>query len=362
MLCTSYRLTRNASDSNDGRIYGTWDFKWPQGTTIRVAFQEWLRDSGAIPERVEFDTQDPAELKILADRTGYARLTRIVECLARRWLARTPSIDFKFEHDTYIPRRPEEPTDQAFRNSADDLYDVLISLAPLPQHQKRQLLQADGTTESHETKYFLPGSELGRYAQRIDYGVPSTYLGKREHLAASPAEYFSSPEFHHWVVHEFGHVLGLPHEQQNPNINHRIQLKEKDELVKILQTALGYPPGPVQDITPAEIEEEIIQPWPTLPGAPYCDFRTYDPGVPIDDTTSVMFHLFWERLTADGKVDAKPRYYDRPHDRDLDAVSKMYPQRVAARQDATPSPPNGSDRGTRQSQTADRQPGSPPGP
>lgn len=319
MLSTRYRLTTTGNDA-DGRIYGTWDFKWPQGAVIRVAFQDWpggpedvaLKDIAFAPEGAE-------ETRLLDKQTGYARLTRIVECLARRWLVHEPNIKLEFQHNS-VPSSEPRPDD----------YDVLVSLAPLPVYQKRQELQADGTIKTLEKKYFLPGSELGRYAQRIDYGVPTTYLGKREHLAGSMADYFSSPEFRHWVIHEFGHVLGLPHEQQNPNLVGRIKLKPTTELVAILKTALGYPAGAEQDITEAEVEEEITHPWPTLPGAPFCDFRTYRQDDPTDDTASVMFHLYWQRLLAGGKDDAPALFHERPLPRDLDAVGRMYPKRRSA--------------------------------
>ena len=331
MFCTRYRLTRQTNA--DGRIYGTWDFKWPQGTTIRVAFKDWVGGlNNANLDGIEFTSSDPAETKLVDGApTRYGRLTRIVECLARRWLMKEANIRFAFDH----------PDDDQILDA--DAYDVLVSLAPLPISQSLEVLtpvtpKTPNGTKLIEKKYFLPGSELGRYAQRVDYNVPTTYLGKREHLAGSLAEYFSSPEFQHWVIHEFGHVLGLPHEQQNPNINQRIKLKDKDKLVGLLRTALGYPEEAVQDITAAEVEEEIIQPWPTLPGAPYCDFRSYGQGDPIDDTTSVMFHLFWERLLVGGADDAPARYHQRPTDRDLDNLGVMYPPRLAARAVASARP------------------------
>jgi len=321
MLTTRYRLTTRPGD--DGRVYGTWDFKWPQGTVIQVAFQDWAGGYGdSALDRIEFAPTDE-EKRLLDRHTGYGRLTRIVECLARRWLIQGPNIEFAFQHlpDPASGQPPPEPPPD---------YDVLVSLAPLPAFQTREELLPGGGTEPRHKKYFLPGSELGRYAQRIDHGVPTTYLGKRQYLTASAAEYFSSPEFRHWVVHEFGHVLGLPHEQQNPNLAGKIQLKETDELVRILRTALGYPTGATQDITAAEIEEEIIRPWPALPGAPYCDFRTYRENDPTDDTSSVMFHLYWQRLLAGGSENAPARFHERPLARDLDAVGRMYPKRRSA--------------------------------
>ncbi len=313
MFNTRYRLTNAASD--DGRVYGTWDFKWPQGTVIRVAFQDWPGGAAEL-DGIKFNPQGREEPRLLGGNSGYARLTRIVECLARRWLVHEPNINFEFHHDKYIPGPPELPD-----------YDVLVSLAKLPLDQTGHELQADGSSKALQQKYFLPGSQLGRYAQRIDYGVPTTYLGKREHLAASMADYFSSPEFRHWVIHEFGHVLGLPHEQQNPNLKGRITLKPIERLVEILASSLGYPKSAPQDITPEEVDEEIIRQWPTLDQVPFCDFRTYRQDDLTDDSTSVMFHLYWQRLLANGPEDAPPRYYEEPRPRDLEAVGRMYPNR-----------------------------------
>lgn len=316
MFNTRYRLT-NAS--NDGRVYGTWDFKWPQGTVIRVAFQDWAGGySDSNLDGIEFTPDGDDEKRLLDKQTGYGRLTRIVECLARRWLVQGPNIGFDFQHPADPTRPPPEPPPD---------YDVLVSLAKLPLEQTRQEL-VDGKTEPRKKKYFLPGSELGRYAQRIDHGVPTTYLGKREHLAGSQAEYFSSPEFRHWAIHEFGHVLGFPHEQQNPNLAGKIALKPTDDLVRILRSSLGYPVGGPHDITAEEVDEEIVRPWPTLePDHPFCDFRTYRQTDPTDDTASVMFHLYWQRLLEGGDENAPARYYDRPLPRDLEVLmSRMYPR------------------------------------
>jgi len=341
MFCMNYRMSchpNGVAGRSDGRVYGTWDFKWPQGYRIKVAFQEW--NGGAVDfDTVRFVPENASEKAVIGTARGYGRLTRIVECLASRWLSGSPNIRFEFDHEHRVA------TKVTARN-CDNTYDVLVSLSPLPRFQPRMVLQIGGAEGAKPAKYFLPGSELGRYAQRVDYGVPTTYLGKRRYLRASLEDYFGSQEFQHWTIHEFGHVLGLVHEQQNPNIFPRIHLKPLDQVVAILRRSLGYPEPPHgasrtlvdgEEITKDEVEEELSQAWPALPGNPFCDFREYGPGVPIDDTSSVMFHLYWARLLKGGSEDAPPVYYSKPHERDLAALQQMYPGRKTASAGARPS-------------------------
>lgn len=339
MFCTHAKLARGTDGaaagrtgqtgpSGDGRVYGTWDFKWPLGAIIQVAFQAWPQDPQPDWSALKFSARGPRETEIMGTFTGYGKLTRIIECLARRWQPETSAVEFRFIHDAEIPQAPDEE----FGEGTDQIYDVLVSVAPLPQFQQRQPLGNDAPPAP--AKYFLPGSELGRYAQRIDYGVPTTYLGKRQHFGdgdharADDLAYFNSEEFVHWTIHEFGHVLGLTHEQQNPNAAHTFQLKPTREVARILSAALGYSPG-LSDVSEAEVAEELTTTWPVLldgSGPRFSDFRQYAPGATLTAATSIMSHLYWERLLLNGSESADAGYLAQPTDSDLAMFQYMYPR------------------------------------
>jgi hypothetical protein len=321
---------RKSSYLLDGRVFGTWDFKWPLGTMIDVYFQalppghEELSGMGGVPDG--FNLSDSERALVDQAKNQFGTLTRVVECLARRWLGDVGAaqLDFKFHHDDPLP--PPPPND-----SKSDLpaghqvrtYDVLVSLAPLPQFRR----PPPGWPDERPIKLFLPGSELGRYAQRPDYGVPTTYLGKREQLKMTLSEYFVSAEFWNWCVHEFGHVLGLPHEHQNPKIHENVmaELRTPGQILEVLQSALGNK----QDITASEIAEEITTKWPVVSDEAgrvlYSDFRDYQPGDPLDDTSSIMFHIFWQRLRQGSTGKEPANFQERPTASDLAHLRAMYP-------------------------------------
>jgi hypothetical protein len=340
----------NQASNADGRVFGTWDFKWPQGAIINVSFQDLPPEDKERIKAYVFMETDGRLLKgsdggIL---NGFEALTHAVEQLAKQWLVRNPDIHFEFDHKNLLPPPPPHVTITGLRSSKSAFgptdpvyqYDVLVSFADLPVLQNREALNAQGSSAPfHPKKYFLPGSELGRYAQRIDYGVPTTFIGKREHYPGTTLDYLASEEFKHWVVHEFGHVLGLIHEHQNPEIHPLIvqELSDEKDLVRILSNALGY--REPSDITAREIEDEILGPWPVVQssdGKPlrdgngniaYCDFRRYAQSEPHDDQTSIMFHVFWQRMLRPqhhGDENAPARFFSQPRPNDLATVGRMY--------------------------------------
>jgi len=305
-------------------MFGTWDFKWPQGSQIDVHFQALPPDqlaalSGMGLAPAGFSLSKAEEQLVNQGPDEFGRLTRVVECLAQRWLEGTNAkIQLVFTHDQPLP------LEIASSYRVQD-YDVLVSLANLPLGRT-----ADENAELNGI--FLPGSELGRYCQRVDYSVPTTYLGMRRFYdGAEP--YFNSKEFWHWCVHEFGHVLGLPHEHQNPKVHSRIVdgLKSTSQIQQTLANALGdtktNTPNP--RITEDEINEEITRAWPVpmkYEQVLYSDFRDYDEKLPApDDSSSIMFHIYWQRLLKDAVGNEPPRFFERPRPGDLAHVRSMYP-------------------------------------
>lgn len=337
-MCQCSSLTRHQKTSflEDGRVFGTWDFKWPQDTVIDVYFQampsrdlKGLSGMGVVPSTFSFSDEEKNRLSKATNEFG--KLTRVVENLARRWLAGpgATSIDFRFHHDEPLPA-PAADDSRSVLTKDDPIkhYDVLVSLASLPQARKANTKWKNKQT----TPIFLPGSELGRYAQRADYGIPTTYLGKREQLDLTPSEYFVSKEFWNWCVHEFGHVLGLPHEHQNPKIHAQLKLREAGQIVEALQIALkNTKTGDLNtNITLGEIEEEITTAWPAVrdrqtKAVLYSDFRDYEEGAVPDDDSSIMLHIFWKRLLEGANGTESANFHERPTQSDLEHLRSMYP-------------------------------------
>jgi hypothetical protein len=320
------RILARTSAIDDGRVFGTWDFKWPQRYEVEVRFQALPTDQlEALPKEVVlpegFTLTNEESALIAQGQEPFGKLTRLVECLAQRWLAGSSNpanIRLVFRHD--------DPVRRASAAIATALeYDVLVSLANLPQDRRGRSSNDEGFTDS----VFLPGSELGRYAQRADYSVPTTYLGKRKQYPGPSAQYFGSHEFWHWCVHEFGHVLGLPHEHQNPKVHEKVRagLKSDQDIARILATALGENGRPNPRITATEIAEEITTPWPAamIDLVPqYSDFRDHLDLRP-DDSSSIMFHIYWQRLLIGSTEEETPRFFERPREGDLKHLLSMYP-------------------------------------
>lgn len=220
-------------------LSGTWDFKWPSGTNLRVAFQRLPVDLRGFD--VPFETAQALVLNKLDQWLGGADGIEAVN-LTYEVTAPLPPPPL---HPDSSPRRAKSET----RFSGFVEYDVLVSFLPLPV-----LLPA---TEQHPQEVLSASvSELGRYAHRIEYGVPTIYLGPQPGMIAS--QWFSSADGIFTVVHELGHLLGLPHEQQNPRLP-KLRWRPLPEMLEILELRDGDMLG---DNLEEVLRAEIIEPWP----------------------------------------------------------------------------------------------------
>lgn len=269
-LVANAGATRGRSESSDGlpkTISGTWDFKWPIGKVIRFAFQ-------ALPNDLDPNIAVTGKALVQEKLAAWLRAEKYA-----------PNLDY-----TIIPGEYPAPfgrTKHGVRwahsvgGSAD--YDVLISFLPLPV--------ALPATEQHpEAAIGTSASELGRYAERVERGVPTMYLGAWEGF--DPSTWFARLEGQFAVVHEIGHALGMPHEQQNP-LAYDLPWKTLDEMKRLLRTRSGL--ARFMDLE-AFITEEIVGRWPgEIVEGPdgkasvrFSDWRTPAAKAPSFDFQSVM--------------------------------------------------------------------------
>lgn len=277
-------------------VIGTWDFKWTPGSVLRVAFQ--------LPLGVS-----------VADVPKLIPVFEATEALARTWMVchenKKANIDLDFGDQLYrvLPPRSDGSDRLNISNLAElhtgcwkeqrctmvrrgrsapdpaDVevefdYELLINLDPLTLTDNANAPNAPGATNEPNTtaqgKLYLPMAELGCYADRLDYGVPSMYLGPvaafAEDLPSAICErlvaYFTESHTHQHqmaraVVHEFGHALGMPHENQNPRCGtcpRTLSGNELDGLRELYERVLKINPDEIPNFEQTTRNEFL--PWP----------------------------------------------------------------------------------------------------
>jgi hypothetical protein len=297
-------------------VRGTWDFKWPAGKTIRVYFQELPPDS---PE---------------SDREAFGDITRLIEEVARRWTETGANIFLRFEHDDLLPpparRQPGEAVASQSRViDTPYAYDVLVSLAPLPMTETFiERLEVKRTVRIE-----APVSQLGTYASRRPWGVPTLYLGAPTSFT-SLTQYVESDQarFTYVVLHEFGHALGLAHEHQNPRIATKIPWKRSWEIKDILEPFLFTAPSltfikeEITSLWPGEIVGDPVNAYDRGPVA-FSDWVAPDKDPSDGDFASVMAYPFLKYLvqSSTGGSSVDYAYWNGPTDRDVAHLRLLYP-------------------------------------
>jgi hypothetical protein len=274
------QASRAQANEDTVAIVGTWDFKWPEGTKIRVAFQR-LPESESVSD-VEFE-----------------QAKQVVRTLAEKWHASPQQQHLRFGFDTdpaadfappaivggvVHPQRRSRVSGKAWRQ-----YDVLVSL-------ERLAIERQDTVSGKRDKVFLPESELGSYARRVDFGTPTMFLGRIGEYAGSLLEWLGSQQGAMMVIHEFGHALGLAHEHQSPVARRALGNDESsydlEKARKILIERLGVlasdlPVG--TEATNQFLAAHLSIPWPG--NEQFSDWRKYpDKGAVLDSIMAVPYH------------------------------------------------------------------------
>jgi len=327
-------------------LTGTWDFKWPRGTKVRVAFQKPAKGS---PE--DFNAAKK-EIRALAE-TWTVSAGKPVANIALEWLP--DDLEQAKAHDPEGRSTFKYPGTDA-ENKARN-YDVLVSLDQLPPKNVGAV--------AREGFLALPRAELGSFARRRDYGVPTLHIGPIEARARTTlAEYYQGDNVaRFYVVHEFGHALGLPHGHQDPvwrkswnnpelqalvcdvtaKANQQLSAKRKlgevqapayAQLVPIVERLESYHRQlKLPDMTPEQLQQfaltQLLAEWGGNP-----QFSDW-PVTRLFEQDSVMDGPYFRCLLGlhgspknlqDEKCDeCEARYVDKPYSTDHDWLRQLYP-------------------------------------
>jgi hypothetical protein len=314
-------------------VFGTWDFKWPLGTKIRIAFQQ-------LPSQ-----PSPEEGGISAADFGSAKA--LVRDRMAVWMAAMKGIELDVEFvepDLEPPLGEEHSLTDQHRSPFDPVsprkqpYDVLISLQDLP------VTRVDPFQASDRLRIEIPfpDSALGAYARHADYGAPTVYLGRfrgwrENNPRADLSFYLKSAVGVHMTMHELGHVLGLPHMHQHPHLSDArdTHFQKVPDIQAVLARILGEPPSRTL------IEDNIIAAWPgNLAFSDWLPVTTrereeYEQKGVLD---SIMTHPYYRHLLQKASQAIVPEdaldLPDQPGRRDIEMLHRMYNPDFAVTHDA----------------------------
>lgn len=344
---------RGESPHKEVEIAGTWDFKWPLRSKIRIAFQ--LGPKADVGERA------------IEDR-DYLEGIRIVTSYIDEWK------HVLQQHEIQLELQVQETHFEAplgVTNSATDQYrspflpedpiakpyDVLISLRDLPIPVVDPLASFGAMTE----EIIFPSAELGAYNRRADFGTPSVYLGRFGRFVEdypSLSKYLDTRLGKHIVMHELGHVLGLPHIDQSPLLPLRFatELGPKEIWLNRSRNEHYKPARAIRDVIEQElgvepslrlIQAHLIDPWPgNLSFSDWLLFNRLEAEAYLQTRVlpSIMAFPFHSRIVNGGGPEPSVDWYrghaegkDGPQEIDILHLRYMYDPNFA----------NGTGNGTR---------------
>jgi len=319
-------------------IRGTWDFKWPRGTKIRVAFQQTVADWG-FPD--------------------IGLLMKHFECHVGLWKIQDTNLSIEFVRELLPAPAPVNGKTATLWHARSSLsedcghhpsvidYDILVSFARLPAFVRPP---GSSTMETVSAQ----SSVLGSYALRLGYGIPTMFVGPHESLCKTPqdaSDYFLGRDkiFQFIVCHEMGHALGLAHEHQNPYYRTMHGIRPGMVQPARVEAVLRHVGGPLRSLSMrgstgsdlnvqpfkqplseddlAEIDAELRNDWPDPDGSPFSDWRTYESRVESLEASTIMAHPGWDEILSNAPLSKvfKPSQV-APTPADLGHLRKMYPK------------------------------------
>jgi len=269
-------------------LQGTWDFKWPKGSTIKIRIDPpnangptaagWM----AAPPQLDAQRATAAVAK--------------VQQLAQLWLNNPQDANATNPGQFNL----------VFVPAYSDDYDVLINLDPLA---------AAGAIKA-------PQSALGTYAQRTPLNEPTSYCGHPEGLQQAN-DYYASAAFTHIVLHELGHIFGLPHLHQTPEWPGPI-VRQPYQAGSALHDAILQHVG--LDVDEPTLDADMRRPWPGKANL-YADWLPLGAGVApgtLANDSIMMGHPIRGVLEGDPLQAPQLKFLAAPGAKDYEWLKRLY--------------------------------------